>query len=97
MKKTGNTLRIVKTILLILFFGALFASVDFGLHFFSSLIPEVNDGIPAPTLLMQFLFGDNGWTRARYFEVFRNAVFFTFALLTAHTVVGAVYKKYFKS
>lgn len=60
---------------------SVWAAVDFGLTFLYSLIPEVNDGIVGPSFLMGILWGEDGWTRLRYFEVFRGALLLAAVLL----------------
>ena len=83
MKKMNGIYRFLRSAVPVAAWAAGSAAADFGLTFFYSLIPEANDGICGPSLLMRLLWGEDGWTRARYFEVFRGALLVMLILLTA--------------
>ncbi len=67
-----------------------FVTIDFGLTFLYSLIPEANDGIVGASSLMCLLGGEDGWSRAAYFEWFRNSLLITLAIAAENAVVSIV-------
>lgn len=93
MKQKHRLLRRLNTALRIGAAAAAVAAADFGLTFWYSLIPEVNDGICGPSLLMRIFWGEDGWTRAGYFAVFRGALITMLVLMMAAVLTGAAVRK----
>lgn len=83
----NKTIRIASLIILVI---SAFVTIDFGLTFLYSLIPEANDGIVGASSLMCLLGGEDGWSRAAYFEWFRNSLLITFAIAAENAVVSIV-------
>ena len=80
-------LRIAALILLLL---SLFVSIDLGFQFFYNLVPELMDGYASHSVMQGVfhVFGDQGWTLARFYFAFEKAVWVTFALLVVLENVG---------
>ena len=57
-----------RVITLVLFLLMVFISIDFGLNFMWSLVPEANDGIGNFSILHRVfgVFGDYSWSYSRY-------------------------------
>lgn len=83
----NKTIRIASLIILLV---SAFVTIDFGLTFLYSLIPEVNDGIVGASWLMCLLGGEDGWSRAAYFEWFRTSLLITFAIAAENAVLTIV-------
>ena len=45
-------------------------TADLGYNFYASTIPEINDGLTLRGLFTGLIFGDQGWSRAWFFEAF---------------------------
>ena len=86
MKRKNKVLWMAHTAFRVSAVAMVIAAVDFGLTFWYSLIPEVNDGICGPSLLMRLLWGEDGWTRTGYFTVFRGALMAALVLMAAAAV-----------
>ena len=75
----------------------LFISIDLGFNFLHSLIPELQDGISSYSVLQRMfgIFGDSGWTKAKFFFAFVNAVWVTFfvVLVNIALTIIAITKK----
>lgn len=84
MKKHYKTIRIASLIILLI---SAFVTIDFGLTFLYSLICEANDGIVGASWLMCLLGGEDGWSRATYYEWFRNSLLITFAIAVENAVL----------
>lgn len=82
--------KIVRIASLIILLISVFVTVDFGLTFLYSLIPEVNDGIVGASSLMCLLGGEDGWSRAAYFEWFRNSLLITLAIAAENAVLSII-------
>ena len=93
MKKMNGIYKFLRNAVPVVAWTAGIVAVDFGLTFLYSLIPEVNDGICGPSLLMRLFWGEDGWTRARYFEVFRGTLLVMLILLTAAMLLRAAARK----
>ena len=93
MKGKNKLLRSMNAALRIGAAVAAAAAADFGLTFWYSLIPEVNDGICGPSLLMRLLWGEDGWTRVGYFAVFRGALLTMLVLMAAAVLTGTAVRK----
>lgn len=93
MQKTNGIYKFLRNAVPVAAWAAGITAADFGLTFLYSLIPEVNDGICGPSLLMRLFWGEDGWTRARYFEVFRGALLVMLILLTAAMLLRAAARK----
>ena len=77
--------RIISLIALLI---AAFVSLDLLLNLLGSLIPEMNDGIGFWGLTNGPLyFGDNGWSRERYFDAFYLSAVITFLLAIENVVL----------
>ena len=59
---------------LILLAISLLAAVDLGYDFFFALVPEINDGLTLRGVLAMYIFGDDGWSLARYLYAFTYSV-----------------------
>ncbi len=86
-KAMNKTIRIASLIILLI---SVFVTVDFGLTFLYSLIPESNDGIVGASSLMCLLGGEDGWSRAAYFEWFRNSLLVTLAIAAENAVLSII-------
>lgn len=67
-------------------------TVDLAYNYFFSLMPEMNDGITLRGWFTSGIFGDDGWSRAAFFEAFINSLRVT-GLLTAGNLVLACLEK----
>ncbi len=81
-------LRVTALIALVI---AVFVSVDLGLNFGFSLIPELQDGIDSHSVLQSLfeVFGDRGWSRARFFYAFQRSLWVTFAIFAVNVLLYA--------
>lgn len=72
----------IRPIALILLLAALFVSIDFGLNFLWSMVPEANDGLGNFSILHR-LFGvfGNHWSHTEFLTAFQNSVWASFVLL----------------
>lgn len=52
-------------------------TVDLGYNYFSSLVPEMNDGLTVRGIISSLIFGDSLWSRQWFFEVFACSAAFT--------------------
>lgn len=64
----------IKAISLITLAITVFISIDLGMNFTFSLIPELQDGIGSHRILQALfgVFGDNGWSKADSFLLLKN-------------------------
>ncbi len=83
----NKAIRIASLIILLI---SAFVTIDFGLTFLYSLIPEMNDGIVGASRLMCLLGGEDGWSRAAYFEWFRNSLLITFLIAAENAVLSII-------
>ena len=68
---------------------AVFISIDLGINFANSLVPELNDGIGSRSIL-QTTFGILGgadWTQAKFLSAFEISVWVSFLLFIENIVV----------
>jgi len=79
---------ILKIIFAVTFIVSLYIAIGFGLPLLQSMIPEMTDGIPAPDTLLQLIFGEEGWTRAGYFNMFAGAVRAAFVSVLAYAITS---------
>ena len=77
----------IRMLSLILLLLCLLASLDIGLTFAYSLIPETNDGIIGPSLVMRLLAGEDGWTRVDYYRWFAASAWITLGVALENTVL----------
>lgn len=65
------------------FITASFVSIDLGLNFARSLVPELNDGIAVHSVLHGIfrIFGDRGWSRERFFRAFEGSLWVLFVIV----------------
>ena len=86
-----KSIRIIALILLLLM---LFVSIDFGLNFLWSLVPEANDGIGNFSIL-HGLFGvfGNHWSHIEFLTAFQNSGWCCFLLLLVNVGLGIWEKK----
>ena len=78
----------VKTLSMIVLVIMIFISIDLGINFFFSLIPEANDGIANISILYRvFGFYDDRWSRIGFFNVFKNALWITFVIFLENIIL----------
>lgn len=82
----------IRLIALVLLLVAVFVSIDFGLNFLWSMVPEANDGLGNFSIL-HGLFGvfGNHWSHTEFLTAFQNSVWIAFVLLLVN--VGLAYWK----
>lgn len=78
----------VKLISLIVLCIAIFFSIDLGINFAYSLVPELNDGIGNYCIIN--IFGDNGWTREAYLSAFQKSLWISFAVMAENVIVSII-------
>lgn len=69
---------------------SLFVTIDLGLNLLFNLVPELPDGLGSHSILQGLfgIFGDNGWTLARFFFAFEKAAWASFGLLIVNAVLA---------
>lgn len=84
----------IRIIALVLLLAAVFVSIDFGLNFLWSMVPEANDGIGNFSIL-HGLFGvfGNHWSHIEFLTAFQNSVWIAFVLLLVNVGLGVWEKK----
>ncbi|MBR3841266.1 MAG: hypothetical protein IKM20_09035 [Erysipelotrichales bacterium] len=82
----------LRIMLLILLIVSLFVSIDLGLNFCFSLIPELQDGIGSNSILQATfgIFGDNGWTKAKFYYAFSKSLWITYWIFVLNISVYLV-------
>ena len=86
----------IRAITLILLLIMVFVSLDFGLNFLWSLVPEANnDGMGNFSILHGLfrVFGDHSWSYSRYLNAFQSSVWTTFVLLIVNAALAFWEKK----
>lgn len=68
----------IKIGLRILLYFCIFASIDMGLNYMYSLMPQ--DGIGNISMIDGFFGNDKGWSQSSYFDAFQNTIWLTFAV-----------------
>lgn len=68
----------IKIGLRILLYFLVFASIDTGLNYLYSLMPQ--DGIGNISIIDGFFGNDRGWSQESYFDAFQNTIWLTFAI-----------------
>lgn len=84
----------LRLIALVLFLVTVFVSIDFGLNFLWSMVPEANDGLGNFSIL-HGLFGvfGNHWSHTEFLTAFQNSVWASFVLLLVNVGLGVWKKK----
>lgn len=79
----------IRLIALVLLLVMVFISIDFGLNFLWSMVPEANDGIGSFSILHD-LFGvfGNHWSHTEFLTAFQNSVWVSFVLLLVNVGLG---------
>lgn len=74
---------------IIIFIIAIFVSIDLGMNFANSLVPEFNDGISSRSILQALfgIFGNTGWTQINFFFAFEKSLWISFFLFVENIVV----------
>lgn len=82
----------VRILALVLLLVMTFVSIDFGLNFLWSMVPEANDGIGSFSILHDLfgVFGDH-WSHIEFLTAFQRAVWAAFVLLLVN--VGLAFWK----
>lgn len=85
----------LKIISLLCLLGSLFVSIDLGLNFLFTLIPELQDGIGSHSILQGLfgILGDSGWSKAKFYFMFEKSVWLTFMLLIENIILHFINKK----
>ena len=86
----------IKSISMVILIIMIFISIDLGINFFFSLIPEANDGIANISILYRiFGFYDDWWSRIGFFNVFKNSLWITFIVFLENIIltIPSVMKK----
>lgn len=88
-------MNLFRKILLILLIAAVFVSVDLGINFAASLVPALQDGISARSVLQGLfgVFGDSGWTQKDFLFAFEKALWGAFLLLCVNLLPVLFSKK----
>lgn len=83
----------LRLIALVLFLVTVFVSIDFGLNFLWSMVPEANDGLGNFSILHS-LFGvfGNHWSHIEFLTAFQRSVWTAFVLLLVNVGL-ALWKK----
>lgn len=83
----------VRIILLAALAVSVLALVDLGDNLLYSMIPELNDGITIRGSFSRLLFGDDGWSRAEYFNGFSRVLKITGWLGTGNLLLLMVERR----
>ena len=89
-------MRKIRSISMVVLVIMIFISIDLGINFFFSLIPEANDGIANISILYRvFGFYDDMWSTIGFFNVFKNALWITFVIFLENIIltIPSVLKK----
>lgn len=75
------------------FLIVLFINIDLSMNY--SLLPELQDGITSHSMLQWIfgIFGDSGWTQARFLKVYEHIKWITFGLLVENVIVAFLGEK----
>ena len=84
----------IRVLALALLLAAVFVSIDFGLNFLWSMVPEANDGIGNFSILhgMFGIFG-NHWSHIEFLTAFQRSVWTAFVLLLVNVGLAFSQKK----
>lgn len=84
----------IRVLALALLLAAVFVSIDFGLNFLWSMVPEANDGIGNFSILhgMFGVFG-NHWSHIEFLTAFQRSVWTAFVLLLVNVGLAFSQKK----
>ncbi len=82
--------KIIKGIAVILLLISLFCTVDLGVNLLYNAEPSVHDGSYGTYSILHTvfgIFGDTLWSFDRFFLVWKNAAFITYALVVVNVVL----------
>jgi len=79
-------LQIISAAILVL---SVFVTIDLGVNFAYSLVPELNDGIGSHSILQGWfgIFGGSGWTKRTFLSAFETSLWISFLLFAENIVV----------
>lgn len=75
----------IRLVSLIILCIAIFFSIDLGINFAYSLVPELNDSIGNRCIIN--IFGDSGWTREAYLAAFQKSLWISFAVMIENVAI----------
>lgn len=81
-------MKIAKIISLLALIVAVFFSIDLGINFAYSLVPELNDGLGNWCVVN--IFGDDYWSGTAYLSAFQKSVWLTFAVFIENAVLAVI-------
>lgn len=70
---------------------AVFFSIDLGINFAYSLVPELNDGIVNRCIIN--IFGDDVWSQSAYLSAFQKSLWISFAVFVENIVHAIISEK----
>lgn len=85
-------LRRVRMAVMLILALSVWVTLDLGYNYFSSLLPEMNDGLTVRGLFGGFAFDDDFWSRALFFSAFANAMKVTGFLTIGNLLLACVEK-----
>lgn len=88
LTKECDSMKKVKIVSLIALVIAIFFSIDLGINFAYSLVPELNDGIGNRCIIN--IFGDDGWSHAAYLAAFQKSLWISFAVFVENVVLSII-------
>ncbi len=89
--KSGFLLTILRIISLVVLVITSFISVDLMINFLAALVPSMNDGIGAHTIISSILyFGDNCYSLENFFHYFETSLLISFAVFVENIVLSII-------
>ena len=89
--KSGVLLTILRIISLVVLVITSFVSIDLLINFLAALVPSMNDGIGAHTIISGVLyFGDNCYSLERFFDYFQTSSLISFVVFVENIVLSII-------
>lgn len=69
-----------------------YIKIDLGLNLLYNMVPEFLDGYTSHSWLQSMfgIFGDRNWTLARFYNMFENSVWITFAVFMENVILTII-------